>query len=127
MDIKEIHALEQLKQIVSETDKKKQPFLYFFPLLLTKTNVSTICPSQALRFAEVAIKHDRPVIVTDALTILNRIISPVDGSLLEPSKNTFFDNQSFFWDSLGSRTKATDIILHIFNKTYFEIMVGQHT
>lgn len=127
MDTKDIAIFEKLKQAVAVTDNKTQPFLYYLPFLLSKGNLSSIKPEQALRFVAVALKHDKPVIMKDALTVLNRLISSDDGSFLTPSKTLFIENQTFFWNNLGKNITVPDIILHVFNKTYFELLVGQHT
>jgi hypothetical protein len=126
-DTRSYTDLEQLKHIVSVTDYRKEPFLFHLPTLLTHKALSSIKPEQAIRFATLALKHERPVIIHDAIKILNRTINPEDGSFKEASTNMFYENQSFFWRDLGEHTKITDIILHVFNKTLFEIMVGQYT
>jgi hypothetical protein len=125
MNTQDIENFRRLEQIVSETDYKTQPFLYYFPSLIKKQELQSIHPEQALRFAEIALKHDKPVIVSDALIVLNRLVNPEDGSYIRPSKNTFYGNSTFFWNHMGNNTNVTDILLHIINKTYFELSVGQ--
>jgi hypothetical protein len=127
MDTKNSADLEQLKHIVSVTDYRKEPFLFHLPSLLSNKALSSIKLEQAIQFATLALKHERPVIITDAIKILNRTINPEDGSLKQASVNLFYENQSFFWRDLGGHTEITDVILHVFNKTLFEIMVGQYT
>jgi len=126
MDTKQTANLEKLQRLVSNFDHT-QPFLYYLPFLLAKRELASIKPEQTIRFVELALKQYPPLIVKDALNVLNKTIDPEDGSFREASRSMFYENQSFFWGDLGRNTNTVDIILHVFNKMYFEIMVGQHT
>jgi len=120
--------LARLKDIVIHVDRHVNPFLYYLPELLNRPELSEINPAHAVRFAELTLKHDTVPIVADALHILDKLVNPVDGSLTTtPGRDIFYDNRSFFWKELGNHTRVTDIISHIFNKTFFVISVGQQT
>jgi hypothetical protein len=118
-------AVSRLKEIVARADNHRQPFLYYLPQLLDKPELSLIDPAHAVKFAEIARKYDALPLVKDALKILNQTVNPDDGSLREPARDIFYDNQSFFWNELGNHTKATDIISHILQKTAFIIAVSK--
>jgi hypothetical protein len=121
------NALGELHDLITKVDKRVNPFVYYLPEIITKSQLTGIDPNQALLFSQIALKHDRLPLVMDALKILNRLVNPDDGSLIIPTKTFFYDNRNFFWDELGNNTKTTDIISHIFNRTIFIIKVGKNT
>jgi hypothetical protein len=121
------NAVGELKDLIERVDKRINPFLYYLPEIITKPQLTGINPVQAVLFAQIALKHDQLPLVKDALKILNQLINPDDGNLVNPTKMIFYDNRNFFWDDLGNNTKTTDIISHIFNNVIFIIHVGKNT
>lgn len=124
--VQRAEAMGRLRDIVMHVDHRLDPFLYHLPELLDRHEFMQIPPDHAVRFAELATKHERLQVVEDAMHILNKLISAEDGGLVAPTRDMFYENRSFFWDELGSYTKTPDVISHIFNKTFFFISVGQH-
>lgn len=116
-------AIEQLKKLVARTDYRTQPFLYYLPKLLESKALAGINPQQAVLFVEIAFKHETMPYVTDAMQILNKLVSS-DGTLNQPAQDMFYDNRNFFWTELGTHKTARDVILHVFNKTIFRLSVG---
>jgi hypothetical protein len=118
-------AVGQLRDLLAGLDYNAEPFLYHLPDLLSLPEMSRINADHAVKFAELALKHDKLPIVADALKILNRMVDPQDGHLLNPGPDFFYDNRTFFWDALGSHIQAPDVISHIFNQTVFTTSLGQ--
>jgi hypothetical protein len=117
-------ALARLTDIVGHLDVNDEPFLYYLPQLLADPRFSRINPDHAVRFAEQAVRHDRPPIVADAVNILNRTVDRETGHLIPFFRDMYFDNHSFFWSELGDRIKTEDVIMHVFNKTIFALSLS---
>ncbi len=120
----ESDMLGQLRDIAESTNSQDHPFIKHLPELVFPFGPLHISISHALTFAKLALKQEKPPMMTDALTILNQLIAPVDGSLIKPRPTMFFDNRNFFWNALGDRKDSTDVILHIFNKVFFTLSLG---
>lgn len=117
-------AVGHLKDLLSRVDPYTNPFLYYLPQLINNPHLNMINPDHAVKFTELALKHETSPIITDALKILNKIINPEDGSLYTPSPTMFYDNRNFFWHEMGNNKQASDVISHILNRTIFFISTG---
>jgi hypothetical protein len=117
--------LGKLKDMLIRVDPNTNPFLYYLPELLTQKQFSQIDPRHVVTFVELTLKFDKNPLVKDAILILNRLVDPIDGSLIVPSREIFYENRSFFWDELGNHTQASDVISHIFNKVIFFSNIGK--
>jgi hypothetical protein len=117
--------LGKLKDMLIRVDPEINPFLFYLPNLLDQKQFSGIDPAQAVTFTEMTLRYDKNPLVKDAIMILNRLVNPLDGSLIAPSREIFYENRSFFWDELGNHTRASDIISHIFNKVIFFSNIGK--
>jgi hypothetical protein len=115
----------RLRDMLTGVDALENPFLYHLPQLLLTQDFKLVNPSDAVTFTEMATKYEKMPLILDALKILNRLVDPVDGSLLVPSRDMFYENRSFFWKELGNRTGAADVIMHVFNKTIFFSSLGK--
>lgn len=113
--------LGQLRDLVSGTPSYEHPFLHYLPQTVDKKEFSHLNPLHLYKFAQIALKHDQPVVVHDAMKILNQMINPHTGTLIEPTPSMFFDNSTFFWKSLGTRKSISDVITHIINKVVFSL------
>lgn len=115
----------QIHDLVNTKNPNIDPFLFHLPSLLVTPPFEHIDPAKALTFAKIALRPEAPPIVADARKILNQLINPYDGTLINSGPNIFYENRSFFWKELGGHTSPVDIILHILNKTLFVTSVGQ--
>lgn len=120
----ESDMLGQLRDIAEGTNSQDNPFIKHLPELVFPYGPLHVSIAHAVTFAKLAVKHEKPPILEDALRILNQLIAPVDGSLIKPRPTMFFDNRNFFWNALGNRKETTDVILHIFNKVFFTLSLG---
>jgi hypothetical protein len=116
--------LGQLKDLVDGLNSVEYPFLKHLPTLIYPEGTLHISISHALQFTHLALMHDKPPILHDALLILNQLVSPVDGRYIEPNMSMFNDNRSFFWSGLGTRKNSEDVVMHIFNKVLFTLTLG---
>lgn len=114
----------QLKDLVDNLNSSEQPFLRHLPQLLYPKGTLHISASHALQFAKLSLQHDKPPVVSDALSILNQLVHPIDGTFIHPSSNMFYDNRTFFWGALGNRKETIDVIMHIFNTVIFTLSLG---
>jgi hypothetical protein len=115
----------QLEDLLVGRDSYLDPFLKFLPDMLENPSLNSIDPAHAVKFAELALKYDKTPLIRDALKILNKLVDPQDGSLNIPGPDIFYENHNFFWTELGEHTSATEVILHIFNKTIFRSSLGE--
>jgi hypothetical protein len=128
MDIQNLNRLDiigNLKDMLAGRDIFPDPFLYYLPNLLENHQLSGIEPIHAVKFAQLALKYEKSPLMQDALKILNKLVSPEDGSLIKAAPDIFYENRNFFWKELGTYTKTTDVILHIFNRTIFLNSLGK--
>ena len=117
--------LGQIRDLIHDSTLHTDPFLYYLPHLLATHDFSNMNIPKVLDFTRIAVREDKPTIVSDALQILNKLVHHEDGSLKRPAPDIFYNNRNFSWNELGGHTKAVDVISHIFNKTLFVISMGQ--
>ncbi|OGG05048.1 hypothetical protein A2Z33_07245 [Candidatus Gottesmanbacteria bacterium RBG_16_52_11] len=117
-------TIGQIRDLVPKMARYTDPFLYYLPDILNRPEFLDVNAEKVLEFVRQALNYKKQPMVSDALTILNRMVDKEDGSLKMPAEDLFYGNYSFKYKELGSHKTPSAMILHILNRTLFVTSVG---
>ena len=124
MNDQKLNSIGEIKDLVAQTQPHTDPFLYYLPTLLTMKDFENIHSGKLTAFVKEAVLYERKPIIRDAMNVLNKLVDPNDGTLLTPTPAHYYENYSFSWKELGERKNVIDVIMHILNKSLFQLSLG---
>jgi hypothetical protein len=114
-----LDLIDRIRDKTARASAQQNPFIYYLPEILTKPEFQEVNLSNILLFVTYFENDQYAPVVSDALHILNQLVSNNEGTILPPGPQMFYNSRNFFWKELGNHTNASHVIMHIINKTIF--------